>query len=72
MIFLLYTGTSALISNIQGTKKYSAVMYYIMEKLSKQIFEIFEKAAQKRLEELHNKDIRKSCTKKVFEELDKI
>ena len=33
MIFLLYTGTSALIiyiyiSNIQGTKKYSAVMYY--------------------------------------------
>ena len=30
MIFLLYTGTSALIiyfSNIQGTKKYSAVMY---------------------------------------------
>ena len=32
MIFLLYTGTSALIiyiSNIQGTKKYSAVMYYL-------------------------------------------
>ena len=33
MIFLLYTGTSALIiyiSNIQGTKKYSAVMYYLV------------------------------------------
>ena len=33
MIFLLYTGTSALIiyiSNIQGTKKYSAVMYYVI------------------------------------------
>ena len=32
MIFLLYTGTSALIIyifNIQGTKKYSAVMYYL-------------------------------------------
>ena len=32
MIFLLYTGTSALIvyiSNIQRTEKYSAVMYYL-------------------------------------------
>ena len=31
MIFLLYTGTSALIiyiSNIQGTRKYSSAMYY--------------------------------------------
>ena len=33
MIFLFYNGTSALIiyiSIIQGTKKYSAVMYYLV------------------------------------------